>query len=97
MSADGVELLPIGQEIIQTRYCLEREFTAHDFAVLKRWRLTRPWRKTTDRRSLPELRITAGAYPPDTAASIEAFMAAAESEASSGGFRLLEGLDLVIT
>ncbi|MCX7011530.1 MAG: site-specific DNA-methyltransferase [Candidatus Sumerlaeota bacterium] len=81
MSADGIELLPIGQELIETRYCLERKFSPGDFAILDRWRQVRPWRRSKGKQSLPELRITAGAYPPETASSIEAFLAAAEAEA----------------
>src|SRR4030042_4651785 len=31
IDADGIELLPVGQQIILARKCLEREFTADDF------------------------------------------------------------------
>src|SRR3990172_859624 len=37
IDADGIELLPVGQQIILTRNCLEREFTRDDLAALKRW------------------------------------------------------------
>ncbi|NJD04093.1 MAG: hypothetical protein FIA99_16190, partial [Ruminiclostridium sp.] len=37
MDVDGIELLPIGQQIIAARLCLEREFTSDDFAAIKRW------------------------------------------------------------
>ncbi|HLA37964.1 MAG TPA: DNA methyltransferase, partial [Candidatus Brocadiales bacterium] len=43
MDADGIELLPIGQQIIDTRLCLEREFTPDDFSTLKMWPQERPW------------------------------------------------------
>ncbi len=43
IDADGIELLPVGQQIINTRKSLEREFTANDFATLKRWGTDRPW------------------------------------------------------
>src|SRR4030043_1203637 len=37
IDADGIELLPIGQQIVSTKKLLESEFTAEDFAVLKKW------------------------------------------------------------
>lgn len=76
MDADGIELLPIGQQIVATRLCLDRSFTTEDFAALDRWLTTPPWKQSQDRCPLPELRITAGAYPPDTVEAIERYMAA---------------------
>jgi hypothetical protein len=76
LDADGIELLPIGQEIIAARRALEDEFTASDFAELKRWSTARPWRNVTEVARLPELRITKGAYPPAALAEIQRFLAA---------------------
>ena len=74
--ADGIELLPIGREITSARLILEHAFTLADFGVLERWIEEKPWQKTTLRAALNELRITQGAYPPETLAGIESFMAA---------------------
>src|SRR5574337_1065657 len=70
MNVDGIELLPIGQQIIDTRLCLERDFTANDFAAIRRWLKTSPWKQSPARYPLPKLRITDGAYPAETSDAI---------------------------
>jgi DNA modification methylase len=80
MDADGIELLPIGQEIISTRLCLDREFMADDYTTLSRWSASQPWRKSQVRRPLPTVRITDGAYAPATVEAIERYMGAWEDE-----------------
>jgi tRNA G10 N-methylase Trm11 len=42
LQAEGIELLHIGQQIISTKRLLEAEFTADDFAALRRWAAARP-------------------------------------------------------
>lgn len=79
LQTEGIELLPIGQQVIMTKKLLER-FTAQDFSALERWRLTRPWEQSKKRRSLPTLRITLGAFPEETHEAIEHFMATWEQE-----------------
>ncbi|HXG68279.1 MAG TPA: site-specific DNA-methyltransferase [Blastocatellia bacterium] len=76
MNADGIELLPIGQQIIAARRLLESEFTADDIAELKRWAISRPWKQSEIRSNLPELRITRGAYPKQTKEAIEQYLGA---------------------
>lgn len=78
--AEGIELLPIGQEIISARRLLEEEFTEDDVAALRRWAATRPWEQCETARPLPELRITRGAYPEQTLDAIEMYMGAWEHE-----------------
>jgi DNA modification methylase len=80
MESDGIELLPIGQEIINARICLEREFERDDFRSLERWMEDRPWRKTNKRNGFRKLRITDGAYPPDTLKAIESFLGVLDKE-----------------
>ena len=80
IDADGIELLPIGQQIILARKCLERTFTAKDFTVLDRWIKECPWRESKSKKSLIKLRITDGAYPKETLHSIERYIAAWERE-----------------
>jgi len=77
--AEGIELLPIGKQIIEARKLLE-DFSPDEVAVLRRWSATRPWTQHEDRVPLSELRITRGAYPEQTKESIERFMAALEKE-----------------
>jgi DNA modification methylase len=78
--AEGIELLPIGQQIIGARKILEEKFSKDDLAVLRRWSVTRPWEQSQERFSLPELRITRGAYPEQTLTDIEKYAAACEQE-----------------
>lgn len=80
MRAVGIELLPIGQQVISTRKILEEEFTADDVARLECWLTERPWENSERMHSLPELRITRGAYPEETQTAIERYMSAWESE-----------------
>ncbi|MBI4267374.1 MAG: site-specific DNA-methyltransferase [Chloroflexi bacterium] len=80
IDADGIELLPIGQQIISTKKVLENEFTAGDFETLRRWAKTQPWQYSEKQVALPELRITKGAYPEYTRASIEKYLGACEEE-----------------
>lgn len=74
MDADGIELLPIGQQIIDTRLCLEREFTPDDFFTLKMWSKEHPWGESEAKLQVSTLRITQGAYPKDTLANIERYL-----------------------
>ena len=80
MDAEGIEILPIGQQIILSRRLVESGFTAEDFEALNRWLTERPWIGSQDRTALPELRITRGAYAEQTHEAIEKYMAAWATE-----------------
>jgi DNA modification methylase len=80
INADGIELLPIGQQIILGRKLIESEFTANDFAALKRWSVLRPWKQSPAKQALPELRITKGAYPGPTRDAIEQYLETLQRE-----------------
>jgi DNA modification methylase len=80
IDADGIELLPVGQQIILARKCLEKEFTAADVATLKHWETERPWRQSKVKIPLPKLRITERAYPKHTLELIEHYMGAWQRE-----------------
>ena len=82
INADGIELLPIGQQIIATKQLLESEFTAQDLDTLNRWATHRIWEQSDTRVSLPELRITKGAYSEQTHEAIEKYIAACRQENS---------------
>jgi DNA modification methylase len=78
--AEGIELLSIGQQIIRTKKLLEINFTAADIARLQQWLATRPWQQSLEKGSLPELRITKGAYSEATHEAIEKYLAALQHE-----------------
>lgn len=80
MNADGIELLPIGQQIIATKKLFDSEFTPDDVAALKRWSREKPWKQSEHRTPLLELRITKGAYPDSTHKAIEKYLAATQPE-----------------
>ena len=82
IDADGIELLPIGQQIIATKKLIESEFTPEDFDNLQRWSVLHIWEQSERRVNLPELRITKGAYPEKTKEAIEKYLAACRQENS---------------
>jgi DNA modification methylase len=79
IDADGIELLPIGQQIIGTKRLIENDLTEDDLQTLHRW-TTPVWEHTKKQNSLSELRITKGAYPETTKESIEKYLGASQQE-----------------
>lgn len=91
IAADGIELLPIGQEIINARLILERDKRADTiFSTLERWITHRPWNDSSKRVPFSTLRITENAYPAETADAIERYRGAMlqESEEVQAVLRL---------
>ncbi|PIU55059.1 MAG: DNA modification methylase, partial [Chloroflexi bacterium CG07_land_8_20_14_0_80_51_10] len=80
IDAAGIELLPVAQQVISTRICLEREFTAKDVAALSRWATMCPWEQSDTREILSQVPITYGAYPAQTLDAIEHYLAASKQE-----------------
>lgn len=76
LNADGIELLPIGQQIISIKKLLENDFTPNDFEELQCWATLRLWEQSGKGEPLPELRITKGAYPDKTKATAEKYLSA---------------------
>jgi len=75
VKAEGVELLPIGQEIIKARQVVDWNLTAKDLVTFERWAENRPWKQEKTAPAINELRITAGAYPTTTKKGIEQYLA----------------------
>ncbi len=80
LDADGIEVLPIGQELVAARKLFESGLQADDLAVLHRWTKAKPWERATERAPLLELRITKGAYPAHTKESIENYLVVMQTE-----------------
>lgn len=80
--ADGIELLPIGHEIITAKQILDAEFTSEDFERLRQWAEQRIWEQSETCVPLSELRITQGAYPEKTKGAIEQYIGACQQENS---------------
>jgi len=79
IDADGVELLPIGQQIVAARQIVESGLSEVEISTLEHWARTKPWHNV-EGTPLLELKITQGAYPDDTYKSISGYMAALEQE-----------------
>ena len=58
IDADGIELLPVGQQIVRCREMIERGLDDNTIARLHEWQQTRPWKSTAERVPIAELRIT---------------------------------------
>ncbi len=80
LQAEGIELLPIGQQLIVIKKLLESNFSMDDMTALRRWAATQPWKSSKSNCSVPELRITKGAYPTSTLESIEKYTSALQGE-----------------
>ena len=80
IAADGIELLPIGQEIIRARLLSERELTSDDIATLEHWITSLPWKEFPERVPFSTIRITENAYPPETVEAIERYRGALQRE-----------------
>jgi len=82
LQADGIEVLPISQQLIKKRKVLETEFSKRDVFDLQNFIAEKVWQKSDERISINELRITSGAYPASTKDEIERFRAAVQKEKS---------------
>lgn len=72
--ADGIELLPIGQQIIKNRKFTTFEISVDDIAVLKRWKSEKPWKEISEKENINALRITEGAYSRETELEIGKYL-----------------------
>jgi hypothetical protein len=84
LDAEGIELLPIGHQIIETRL-LCQHLRPNEIARINRWTNSAIWSKRRVRSSLPELRITTGAYPENTKRDIECYLEALSAEPPAVG------------
>ncbi len=78
--ADGIELLPIGQQVIKTKILAETELVASDIERIHQWADEQLWHRATERVRIDELRITKGAYPEGTHIAIEQYLGAMQQE-----------------
>lgn len=78
--AEGIELLPIGRQVIKTKQIIDWKITQRDMLALSEWIQKKPWRDATTSYALNELRITKGAYPPETLLAIKKYLATIHGE-----------------
>lgn len=71
----GIELLPIGSEIIEVRkIIIESENKEKLVNSLKQWIENKPWEKEKNSRKLNYLKITGGAFPSSTEKSLGKYL-----------------------
>jgi len=80
MKAEGIELLPIGRTVIATKQLIDWDLKESDVTRLAFWRDQHPWRTSKIAKAINELRITRGAYPPETLDRLGRFLSASEEE-----------------
>jgi DNA modification methylase len=78
---EGIELLPIGQKIIQARIAVQK-MSPILYEQLKKWTEERPWEQVQNPTEIEELRITLGAYSETTKKQIEQYLMALRNENS---------------
>ena len=71
---EGIELLPIGHEIITNRVFAQSEINYKDIDILEQWKIKCPWNSNTEPYEVNQLRITQGAYPEETEMKIGRFL-----------------------
>lgn len=78
--ADGIELLPIGHQIVEAKQLADSALTTEDVGRMRAFVDQRPWEQESGAAQFTELRITRGAYPLDTMTQVQQYLAAANRE-----------------
>lgn len=76
----GIELLPIGCEVIQTRLDLLKLGKKKAIVAINEWREKKPWLRTNVKDSFSHLGITKGAFPSETEECVRNYLAAVKNE-----------------
>lgn len=82
LRAEGLELLPIGQNIIATKQLIDWEIKPKDVERLASWVQEQAWKSCSLVKPISELRITRGAYSEETVLAMGRFLGASEKENS---------------
>jgi DNA methylase len=72
--SEGIELLPIGREIISNRMFAQFDITQKDVAILEKWENQCPWNSNKQPEKINYLRITQNAYPEETERKIGQYL-----------------------
>ncbi len=76
----GIELLPIGQELIKTRNILLNNFSIEDFSRIEYWIINKPWINHKEQNIFNVLKITKGAYSEENSLQIQKYLSCLEIE-----------------
>ncbi len=88
LDATGIELLPVGCEVMEVRRQTQHGDVTALRLVLDRWRREQPWKQIQSAKPFAHLRITRQSFPDETQRALEKYLAALESE-SEPAARLL--------
>lgn len=80
LDAVGIELLPVGYEVMKVRKAISNGGAEKVRPAVKRWLAQRPWRQESEQAIIRHLRITSGAYSEDTEASLARYLRRVERE-----------------
>jgi DNA modification methylase len=80
MRAEGIEVLPLGRALIETKQVVDWDLKPADIRRLALWREASLWYNPQTPNPINELKITRGAYPAETEDSMGRFLAAIEQE-----------------
>jgi DNA modification methylase len=79
-NAYGIELLPIGQEIIKTRLYFAKNLQITEIDRLRYWCSAKPWETSPQKKDFVVLKITNGAYAKETDEKIKLYLGAISKE-----------------
>ncbi len=74
-NSEGIELLPVGQQIIKNRQYAEFVISKSKLRILKKWYEESPWKINKSPQKVNSFRITEGAYPSDNEKQIGQYLA----------------------
>jgi len=74
LMSDGIELLPIGQTLVELRDIIRHNFKKDDIKTLKSWRRNIPWKHSSIKNEVPEISLTKGAYPKEILKEMEKYL-----------------------
>ena len=77
--ASGIEVLPVGRFLVEARQIAD-SLSPDEWARVQFWRDCKPWKTTSLRAQLGEMKITEGAYSSETKCAIESYLGALEIE-----------------
>jgi len=76
LSATGIELLPVGYEVMSLHKLLQSVPKSHFLQLISRWQKTTPWKGSSPNNPFLHLKITQGAFSETTQASIDNYRSA---------------------
>jgi len=76
LDSEGIELLPIGQAVIQARRLAETGLSRKEIETIESWGKKHVWQRHKALSAINELKITAGAYPDEAVVGIGKYVSA---------------------